>query len=206
MTVTVFKVGYDVDRFRALLIQGGDDEFDRWADLIRFRGFPRRNEWVSPPVYSDPPELPMPDVWHLVGSDGIGFSGGAVQYLGEILTNAGELLQLLIDGAVLQLLNVTRVVACIDEPQTSWRPDGSPRLLAFDATKLPTASLFRIPQRLDDVYCRTGLGRTDFLDRLQRHELRGLRLTKVWDNQAGAIPLPVLIGLPDGGPSPTTAP
>jgi hypothetical protein len=90
---SVYYVGFEVERFQSLLFDVADDEeFAAIPDLV---GGPLRDVWPTPPVYTDVPELPEPDIWHLTSmGQALVVTPPVVEKLEPFLTAAGELLPL----------------------------------------------------------------------------------------------------------------
>jgi hypothetical protein len=120
------------------------------------------------------------------------FSRRAVDVLGDLLAEDGELLPLDCDEGEYFAYNVTRIIDVLDKErsQIDWHIDvdrSGPRIRAKKVTirriyhfeihqeRMGDAAIFRLPQCLFDLYV------TDvFRDRAEEAGLQGMEFTKVW--------------------------
>lgn len=188
----VFTIHSQPDEYATLL---HTDE--RNADLVPdFDGSPLP-DWQRVPMYWEREERgdPVPDHAVIAGG-GSALSARAVEALGDLLGDAGELLPVDIadDGERAdeptghQILNVTSVSDALDEEASTvkrFRDDGTVRRIleyAFKPASLQDAAIFKIAQR-PEVYTYV----TDtFVDRVAEHGLTGFEFRPVWSDEEAA--------------------
>jgi hypothetical protein len=160
---------------------------DQLYFYTRFTGEPKRATWVASVVEAHGRRLPQPGVWGLAGLSALIFDPHTLGLLEPHLSASGELLpvQRRDTGQEFQLLNVTRLVSCID-PKFSvlgpvdWR-------LSFREADLPARGLFRISENgVAHILYVEPDGDTDSLrERVRRHELTGLEFQPIWSSEKG---------------------
>jgi hypothetical protein len=90
---SVYLIGFEVERYQSLLFDVSEAEFSTIPDLDGSR--PLRDVWPNPPVQTDSPHLPAPDIWHLISmGKAFAVTPNVVERLEPMLTAVGELLPL----------------------------------------------------------------------------------------------------------------
>jgi hypothetical protein len=110
------------------------------------------------------------------------FSKRAVDALGEMLTDNGELLPLVSDTGEYFAYNVLTKIDCLDERNTRYMRPGERNAalmlvesFAFHESKLAGATIFRIPQQ-QKKYLVTNV----FKERVEKARLNGFHFIKAW--------------------------
>lgn len=110
------------------------------------------------------------------------FSRRAVEVLGEMLTDNGELLPLVSNVGEYFAYNVLTKIDCLDERNTRYLRPGEMNAalllvdyFSFHESKLKRATIFRIPQQQNDC-----LVTNVFKDRVENAGLNGFNFVKAW--------------------------
>lgn len=186
--IAVFRIVPLWNDFQALLVEAPFESY--LHDLMKFDGTSRVDEWrrARPQFYVDRPERPVPDLWPVVSSASLGLSDRARDLVETHFPGTGELLPANLGDTSLHILNVTRVVACLDKERT--RPDlGFPKAFAFRQAALPIGTIFKIPEtsRVDILYCdATSDGEAPLAAMLTDNRLTGITLKRLWDASNGS--------------------
>ena len=186
----VFRIGFDVTKFQALLVDGDDDFSFPFFDLMSFRSGAFEGEWTPPPVYIDQPRLKRPDLFHLVGATGIVLTPRAEEILEDFTARSGQLLPLQVGSTAMQLFNVTEIIDCLDQERTSCDEGGYAFVLQFLVHRVPEVPLFRIPQnRSSEIFCHEGVAEVswEFKRTVEENDLTGLTFEEVWNSDEGGI-------------------
>jgi hypothetical protein len=188
--VTVSLVDWDVNRYQ------------QWAyvvdeptlDLFTFDATPRESSWVPQDVTVTDVSLERPHLWRLGGAETLVLESHTIELLEPFISEAGELLPLTdVDtGARLFLLNVLRLVDCLDEDAS--RINDLVLTLSFDRDRLPPTGLFKIPQARTThlLHVEHPRSRDSLHDRVERLGLTGISFDPVWTSEEGALPVNVL--------------
>ena len=154
----VFQIGYDVNHYQALLVDG-DDQFSwQWRASLRMEpGASIRDRWNPPPLYIDRPKLLRPDIFYFVN---LGLcmvlSERALNAVGHLTAMSGELLPLPFEEESLQTLNVTEVINCLDRDKTIWNEVGVAEVPAFHALTASQRCRSSGSQRTTLLNCSAG--------------------------------------------------
>lgn len=161
------------------------------ADFEVFRSFdgsPRRSGWVPVRVRlltEDERGQPFEESdFPWLGSHALVLRKRAVDALGSVLADVGELLPLACDDAELWVLNVCRVVDALDEGRSQLVRFGTGRIMKverhiFRPESVEGQLVFKIPQLLRGSVFMTD----DFIHVVTG--LRGLGFELVWEDREG---------------------
>ena len=110
------------------------------------------------------------------------FTGRAIERIGNLLRESGQVLPLLSADGEYYLWNVTTIIDALDEERCELHRFSSGRVMAvqrwaFRAGMLREATAFKIPQLLRAFTFVTGA----FVDRLADSGLTGLAPERVWE-------------------------
>ena len=177
----VYEVLFD-NSFQSL------DPVDRRAFLAerrrswKFDGYPVEDSWRPLDVYFRRPTLKKPDIWQLV--DTLAFEPQARRIVQGCLDESGEQLALPFEDRELTVLNVTYVIDCLDQEQSSINPKLSAMIYdyVFHPDRLDY-SLFKIPEtRWGQILTVEGLAspEDEFKPLVERHGLKGLKFKKLY--------------------------
>ena len=160
-----------------------------------FDGKPYPKKWRVPAMKFDKPRLPKPDFFCYTGKLLL-CNRRAVELLGDVLRDAGELFPVKItggeDGGPYHFVNVTRLLRkALDPAKSVYRDDRRLMVPAFRAAEIPDGvSLFKIPQNFGiPIYCaeRTGEpGPGEFKALVEQHGLKGLEFQLIWTDGKGS--------------------
>jgi hypothetical protein len=153
-------------------------------------GYAWGDTWHVLPVYKESPLAPQPDVWWVWGLGGFAFSPESVEDVEPFLSRSGELLPVAFSdgGGRLHVLNVTRVVDCLDLSVEEWEQGlAEPR---FVEHRLGESELFKVPLLAGaHTFCLEWAGEESFRSRVEENGLSGLGFTTVWTSSGGpAVP------------------
>src|SRR4051812_16281177 len=100
-------VTWDVERFQAYLYDLPGEDLSL-HDHMLFDGHSRLESWEPLAIYSDEPQLEEPDIWYHTATHLPVMSNEVVDELEPYLTQAGELLPLVVSGSgeTVYMLNV----------------------------------------------------------------------------------------------------
>ncbi len=136
------------------------------------------NEWTPPKlkVDSSARKLAAGDFWNFGGPPLIA-SERAANALKPLMRDVGEVLPIPFDGGELFLLNITRVVDCIDQEKTDWKGDDEIHFKSpfFRVGKLADVPAFRVPECIPIVYVQE-----NFKLAVEAHALEGLLFLEEW--------------------------
>jgi hypothetical protein len=176
----VFKLAQDITKYTALAMVHEPDI----SISFEFDGRPLRQTWrplAVRPITEEFPELTTVGDFTKLGTIPV-FSKRAVDGLGELLTDNGELLPLepAVEGMRYYAYNVTTVLNALDRDRTAgvWlAPD---RLMlvdryAFRPECLTGATVFRIPELQGTVFVTE-----KFIDRVVSSGIDGVAPELVW--------------------------
>jgi hypothetical protein len=187
-STTVFRIEFDANTFRSLRYDG--DITNVILDLVRLDGERRGQHWVSRPVTMERSTGERPTIWRLGVEGSFLVDTDTAAALESHLSAAGELLPLTwkANGESLLLLNVTRVVDCLEAKASVLGP--IQWLLEFRADRLPDGGLFKIPDSpVVHLFCVERPGQADsFRNRVERLGFKGLDFAVVWSGAEGAVP------------------
>ena len=187
MSVKVFRVGFDVNHYQSITVDGDDSFYASVSPMLEFNGTPKAEVWRPPPVYSPFPRLRRPAFGTSPWVEPRSFSVKAVEILHDVLIGAGELLPLPCGDEELTVLNVTMDVDSLDVANTTFN-FGVPERYAFHAHRLPESTLFKIPQTDHaEVLCVEGMlpPEDGFKGIVEREGLEGVTFTELWDRDEG---------------------
>ncbi len=189
----VYEIDYDVDRYQAISVDGDDQFTAAWRRSLGLEpGKSIMDRWTVPPLYVDRPKLLRPDIFYFVNlAITMILSKHAIEEVGHLAAMSGELLPMPFEGEVLQVLNVTEVINCLDHERTVWNEVGTAEVPAFHPHRIAEVPVFRIPENNSAVlYCWEGLGEEalEFKTAVESAGLTGLKFTEVWNTEAGGIP------------------
>jgi hypothetical protein len=178
----IFRLVHDSNSFQFLLPQRErDGEF-----LYTFDGNSRINGW-------QPPLMKCYKKRGLKKGSFYQFSGGVIivdqltlDILGrEDFDKVGEILPLECEGSLFHLVNITRVVDCLDMLGSEWEggePDeGELVHYSFDVEKLTADGLFKIPQTsLTEILLAESVqSATTFRSRVEQFNLKGILFEEI---------------------------
>ena len=112
----------------------------------------------------------------------------ATEKLRDILEMAGELLPIEYKNEPHSLLNVTECMDCLDHERTEWvvgKNTGAKidiQRYAFRVERMPESSVFKIPNRLADIYVAEGRfdPEDEFKARVEQNHMKGLLFEEIW--------------------------
>ena len=158
-----------------------------------FDGKPLRKAPPRVTLRLDRPKLPPGDFLHFGASKVLLPGPRAMNAVGELLRQSGQLFPLKVKGLKheYQLLNVTRLLKdVLDKKKSAYRKMRTYKQLekpAFHASRIPAdVQLFKIPQNFGIViYCveRTGkVADGEFKALVEKHKLTGVEFGLVWSD------------------------
>jgi hypothetical protein len=185
---SVYELRPDWDHFDDLAFVNSDDN-----ELFeRFSGHPIAKGWIPRRVTAadTDDELARFGDFALLGTIPV-FSKAAVEALGPVLTEVGELLPLIHATVDFYALNVTHLVDALDESAStlSRLPSGKIVMIdryVFAPKRVAKEAIFKIPQRTVGPVFATSL----FADVAARSGLRGIALRKVFPLHEGESRIP----------------
>lgn len=156
------------------------------GDELIFDGQPRAMGWRPLHARGQPGGKPPADFLKL-GHGALVLSPRAVEVTRHVLERCGELLPVHRAGEQYRLLNVTRVVDCLDHQATEWKYLGGRRLyplrFAFHLAALPAVPVFKVEElarerlfSLDGRFARD----LELKALVEDHGLTGLVFEEVW--------------------------
>ena len=183
---TVYRVLTDPDVYRSIRC---DDM--KSIMQIQFDGSPIGDGWSPPPSYVPFPRKKAGDFYGCYSNDSLfAVTKDAAALLATFWDQSCEMLPIPSDNDALLLCNVTLVVNCLDEKQSSHKP-GIPHWIdtyVFHSQRFEH-SLFKIPQTcMSEILCVEGLpgGDDGFKKSVDNLGLSGLRFEEIWtDNDGG---------------------
>lgn len=146
--------------------------------------------WIPPSVYVPNPTLKKGTFFHLC-SGAFVTDKNATEKLRDLLEMAGELLPIDYKSEPYWLLNVTECMDCLNHEQTEWvlgKSTGAKidiKRYAFKSDRMPESSIFKIPNRLADIYVAEGRfdPEDEFKARVEENNLNGLLFEEVWRDE-----------------------
>jgi len=179
-------VSWDVERFQAYLYDLPDEKLSLHEHML-FDGHSRLDSWEPLPIYSDEPQLDEPDIWYHTATQLPVMSSEVVDQLEPFVSQAGELLPLIVSGSgeTVWMLNPLVVRDAVDPKAHSvdelWL---YPRFLEH---RLPDSGLFLLPQLSGKIFYvdRDDDERT-LRGRLEECRLTGMSFVPVWSSATGA--------------------
>jgi hypothetical protein len=174
----VYILDADVNKYREIYYANEEDSIEFYR---RFNGAPMRNRWTRNERFLFYPSRKRNgDTPGLTAHIPV-FSPRAVLALGDLLEDNGELLRITCEGEEYYLLNVTRLVDALDEPNCQIVRFDDGRIMKIDGysfveEKLIGVGLFKVPQKpLGNVYV------TDhFVSRVKAAKLKGFKFPRIW--------------------------
>ncbi len=181
--MTVYELLVE-DGFQSLDFE--DHEAGReWLKKFKFDGSPLKRRWKPPVLCNRTPKRKKPDLWAFpCRGTPIAFEPQAAELLSDVLKRAGELLPFTLEGRELVVLNVTRVVDCLDAKKSDI-PKDLPwvvRDFVFKPKKV-TEPLFKILQQAEGT-TKVAEGVADpseeFKAIVDASGLKGIRFRQLW--------------------------
>jgi hypothetical protein len=180
----VFLVGFDVNRFRSLALDG-----DQSSKVLHFDCTPRSADWSSPAMYCPDPVRPRPDLWYVGTSSTIAATADAFDKVQTQFEMAGECLPLAAEGERFTLLNVTECINCLDHDRSEFLKTADGRKLfplkyAFHRDRFEENSIFKIPEARTRILCveRAQDPEMEFKAAVDTHRLKGLTFQQIWSS------------------------
>ena len=104
---------------------------------------------------------------------------------------AGELLPFDYKNERYSLLNVTECMDCLNHEQTEWVVGKSTgaridiKRYSFRSARIPESSIFKIPNRLADIYVVEGRydPQDEFKSMVEQYNLNGLLFEEIWRDE-----------------------
>ena len=181
MNVYILKA--DPNEFQVLVA----DDKATWREvLFCFDGRTLSSKWTPPTLRIYAGDIadgkPAGDFPNLISFIPV-FSKRALNVLGDLLADSGEILPLLCSEGSYYAFNVTRMIDALDETTSFERFESSGRVCGilqhqFNADKVEGLVIFKMPyMHKSDVYV------TDrFVDRVREANLQGFRFSEVWSS------------------------
>jgi hypothetical protein len=180
---TVYQVGFDGDRFRALEAQ--------WDENVRLSGDvehdPRLLAGVE--IVEWPVRKRVPNVWMVIGSSCPVLDPIAFDALRDELAGL-DLQPLQVGRRSLVAVEAPERRDAVDADRTQWRPgrrSGSAHRLEFHPDRLRGRSLFRQPGTNPGLYCweDSETSQHGFRAAVEAASLKGLTFLEVWNSDTG---------------------
>lgn len=178
----VFRLRHDSNSYQFLLPQRErDGEF-----FYTFDGNSRISDWQPPPMKCNKKRGLKKGSFYQFSDGVIIIDQSTFDVLGhESFDEVGEILPLDCDGSTFYLVNVTRVVDCLDVLGSEWEggePDeGELVRYSFDLGKLKTDGLFKIPQTsLTEIFlAEGGQSAITFRSSVEQFNLKGILFEEI---------------------------
>jgi hypothetical protein len=184
----VYKLRLDSNNYQRFLLE---DKGVWKTKRLTMDATRKLRDWIPPAVYVPNPTLKKGEFFHLC-SGAFVTDGNATEKLREFLEMAGELLPIDYKNEPYSLLNVTECMDCLDHERTEWvlgKSTGTKidiKRYAFRAERMPESSIFKIPNRLADIYVAEGRfdPEDEFKSRVHKNNLKGLLFEEVWRDES----------------------
>ncbi len=179
--MNVYVLDADVNKYKGIYYVNSDDivEFNR-----RFDGSSLKKNWTGQEEFGFAPDRrPKGDTPGLSSHIPV-FSRRAVEILGDLLKDSGELLPITCEGEDYFLFNVTRLVDALDEDASGLERLSTGRIMAIDRysfvkSKLMGVDIFKLPQKpLSYPYVTDA-----FVRRVEDSGLKGFKFRLVWSSE-----------------------
>lgn len=149
----IYQIRPTIEKYKAFFFIDDDEnldlEFDGYFD---FKGHPKENEWHGARVYAkesykeDEGKLPTPDIIRFNAS-ALAYSEKAVEVLGKLLEEAGELLEFEYENNKWWVHNITNIIDALDIENSKIELNESGEFevekTRLDEKKLPNTSIFK---------------------------------------------------------------
>jgi len=194
MSIKVFILHADIDRFQMIRLEDDDDpeRSPLRKDGSGFEGRRFGDSWTPPSVYPDMLAHEVPDIWDLGGLPVLVLGDKALDVLYE-LVKYEELLPLPMDGEAFTLVNVLNTPNVLDTEavESIGGPTGLITKYAFFKRRFNGFTLFRRPGRATGhLYCWENTDELDgsFRHTVLEHGLTGLWFEECWDSDVEVHP------------------
>jgi hypothetical protein len=183
----VYKLRLDSNNYQRFL---PEDEGIWKTERLTMDCTRKLSSWMPPAVYVPNPKLKKGKFFHLC-SGAFVIDKDATEKLRDILEMGGELLPIDYENEPYSLLNVTECMDCLDHERTEWvlgKSTGAKidiKQYVFKAVRMPESSIFKIPNRLADIYVAEGRfdPEDEFKSRVDQNNLHGLLFEEVWRDE-----------------------
>jgi hypothetical protein len=187
-SLTVYRLDFEIERYRYLGFDCDDPTLNLYALEPRDGA-----EWPVPRVCAGGTGTQDPDVWELAGAFAPVMRRATADQLADLLTPSGEVVPVVFadTGERLLAVKVRRVVDCLDEQASVLGPLAL--TLAFDADRVPTGGLFKVPQLQEtETFVAEARGEHSLRSRVADLGLSGITFERVWAHPTGAEPVQLL--------------
>jgi hypothetical protein len=190
MTETrVYLVSWDVERFQAYLYDLPDEDVSL-DDHMLFNGHSKLESWKPLPIYSDQPHLERPDIWYHTATFMPVMSEEVIDQLAPFMSEAGELLPLIVSGTGDEVYMVNVLVVRDAVEPGAYSLDELWAYPRFIEHRLPDTGLFLLPQLSGKIfYVERDDDEETLIGRIEACGLRGMSFVPVWSSTSGPAPL-----------------
>jgi hypothetical protein len=178
--MNVYKLRADSDRYKGLIMPGGD--LFEFAGRFNGRPVTRLDGYERIRLDPDTRTHRKGDFPSLIPGVPV-FGRRAMDALRDLLERNGEAFPIIIAGDEYFLFNVTRVVDALDESRTKLRRFDDGRVYQIDSyaffpDRVASEVIFRIPQLIDSTPYVTD----EFVKRVESANLKGFWFPLVWSS------------------------